>query len=439
MPCVKRLLCYKLNSLKQKSIVFILIFSLGLFGYSQEVNVSEVIIEGNKRTRTNFLKRLAFVKEGSAVDSIRIASDVRRFKLLPSVASASSKLEKIDDTTYRLIYTVVENFAIIPGLNVSQDNNDDLAFRTSVFDFNFLGQNQIIGGFYSKNVFDSYGFYWEAPNLFTRKLGIGINYQNNVLQEPIFFEDERDVKYKNTNRAFEIRLMYEHNFKNRFEFGFNIANDDYNYLSGDVPESIPETLGVNKVSAVGEYEYNNITNEYQYVEGFRSIFTYSFTLHSNGNNDLLRNFFIGRNDFEYFKRIGNKGNWANRLRLGYATNDTTPFAPFALDNQLNIRGVGNTIDRGTASVVLNTEYRHTIIEKGWFAMQANAFVDAGTWQESGGNLGDLIEGEKATVFSGLGVRFIHKRIFNAVFRIDYGVGIGKKANNGIVFGIGQYF
>lgn len=425
--------------MNQKSVVFILIFCLGFWGYSQEIIVSEIIIKGNKRTRTNFLKRLAFVKEGSILDSARIASDVRRFKLLPSVASASSKLEKVDDENYTLIYTVVENFAIIPGLNVSQDNNDDFAFRTSLFDFNFLGQNQILGGFYARNVFDSYGFYWEAPNLFTRKLGVGINYQNNVLQEPIFFEDERDVKYKYTSRAFELRLMYEHNFKNRLEFGINIANEDYNYLSGELPEEIPENLGVDRVSFIGEYEYNNITNEYQYVDGFRSIFTYSFTLNSSGDNELLRNFFIGRNDFEYFKRIGNKGNWANRLRLGYATNATTPFAPFALDNQLNIRGVGNTIDRGTASVVFNTEYRHTVLEKGWFAMQANAFVDAGTWQEPGGNLGDLIEGEKATLFSGLGLRFIHKRIFNAVFRIDYGISLGKKANNGIVFGIGQYF
>lgn len=425
--------------MNHKSILIIFMLFLGFLGQTQEVKISEIKIEGNKRTKTNFLKRLAFVKEGSVLDTIRIASDVRRFKLLPSVANATSKLQKINNENYKLTYTIVENFAIIPGLNVSQDNNDDFAFRTSVFDFNFLGQNQIIGGFYSKNVFDSYGFYWEAPNLFTRKLGVGINYQNNVLQEPIFFEDERDVKYKYTSKAFELRLMYEHNFKNRFEIGLNIANEDYNYLSGNLPQNIPEELGVDRIRVVGEYEYNNITNEYQYVDGFRSIFTYSFTLDSKGDNELLRNFFIGRNDFEYFKRVGRKGNWANRLRLGYATNDTTPFAPFALDNQLNIRGVGNTIDRGTASVVLNTEYRHTVLEKGWFAMQANAFVDAGTWQEPGGNLGDLIEGKKATLFSGLGVRFIHKRIFNAVFRIDYGVSIGKKANNGIVFGIGQYF
>ena len=425
--------------MKMKTILLFLVLLKGIIASGQNPVVSVVEIEGVKRTKSSFLKRLAFVKAGSSLDSSRISSDVRRFKLLPSVASASYQVKKVEGQSYKIIYTVVENFAIIPGLNVTQDVNDDIAYRTSLFDFNFLGQNQILGGFYSRNVFDSYGFFWEAPNLLTRKWGIGINYQNNVLQEPVFFEDNRDVNYKFDSKAFEFRVFYEHNFNNRFELGFNYAIEDYNYLEGDLPGDIPENLGVNRISVVGQYEFNNITNEYQYVDGFRSVFNYSFVLNSKGDNDLLRNFFIGRNDFEYFKRIGSKGNWANRLRLGYATNDTTPFAPFALDNQLNIRGVGNVVDRGTASVVLNTEYRHTLVEKGWFAMQGNVFVDAGTWQDPGGDLGDLIEGENATLFSGLGLRFIHRRIFNAVFRIDYGFSWGEKAKNGIVFGIGQYF
>lgn len=425
--------------MKKIIALLVLVLLVSFNGYTQDKTIVNIEIEGNKRTKTNFLKRLAFVKEGSVLDTTRIASDVRRFRLLPSVASASSKLEKIDDNNYNLTYTVVENFAIIPGLNVAQDVNEDLSYRVSLFDFNFLGQNQIIGGFYSRNVFDSYGFFWEAPNLITRKWGIGVNYQNNVLQEPIFLEDERDVNYKFDSRAFEFRVFYEHNFNNRFELGVNFASEDYNFLNGDLPSEIPEQLGVNRVSVVGEYEYNNITNEFQYVDGFRSLFTYSFTASSSGDNNFLRNFFIGRNDFEYFKRIGDKGNWANRVRLAYATNDTTPFAPFALDNQLNIRGVGNVIDRGTAAVVLNTEYRHTLFEKGWFALQSNVFIDAGTWQDPGGNLNDLINGTNTRFYTGAGVRFIHKRIFNAVFRLDYGIGIGNNATNGIVFGIGQYF
>jgi outer membrane protein assembly factor BamA len=407
--------------------------------YAQDNVVNTVTIEGNKRTRTSFIKRFAFVKEGTVLDTARIASDVRRLKLLPSVANATSKIEVTNDGNYQLTYTIEENFAIIPGLNIFTDNNDEFAYRVSLFDFNFLGRNQLVGGFYSKDVFDSYGVFWEAPNLFTRKLGIGVNYQNIVSQEPVFFDNDQDVNYKFDTKAFQISVMYEPNFNNRLELGVNVSRENYDFIEGDVPNGIPFQLGADKLAIVGEYEYNNINIFYQYQEGFRSLFNYRFVTGSEGENDLLTNFFIGRNDFEYFKRVGARGNWANRLRLAYASNDNTPFAPFALDNQLNIRGVGNTIDRGTAAIVLNTEYRQTLYEKGWFVLQSNAFLDAGTWRNPGGNIGELFDGSTLRVYPGLGIRFIHKRIFNAVFRLDYGFGIGNEATNGIVFGIGQYF
>ncbi|GAA3636287.1 hypothetical protein GCM10022397_22380 [Flavivirga jejuensis] len=411
------------------------------FSYAQSHIISQINIEGNKRTKTSFLKRLAFVKEGTVIDSTKIASDIRRLKLLPSVANANYKIEFIDKGTSRLTYIIEENFAIIPGLNIATDNNGEFAFRTSIFDFNFLGRNQIIGGFYSRDVFDSYGAFWEAPNLFTRKLGIGVNYQNLISQEPVFFENGDDIDYRFANKAFEIKLQYEPNFHNRLELGLSIGSEDYEFLQSNtnLPTGVPAKLKATKIAVIGEYEYNNIDIHYQYQNGFRSILTYRLVTGSSGENDLLKNFFIGRNDFEYFKRIGDKGNWANRLRLAYASNDDSPFAPFAVDNQLNIRGVGNTIDRGTASIVINTEYRHTLYERGWFVLQSNAFIDAGSWRNPGGYLGELFDGSTVKFYPGLGIRFIHKRIFNAVFRLDYGYDVGNNATNGIVFGIGQYF
>ena len=125
--------------------------------------------------------------------------------------------------------------------------------------------------------------------------------------------------------------------------------------------------------------------------------------------------------------------------MGLSTNNDTPFAPFAVDNNLNIRGVGNLIDRGTGAIVLNTEYRHTLYEKNWFVLQGNAFIDAGSWQNPGGDLGDFVDSDNFRIYPGVGLRFIHKSIFNAIFRIDYGYGVTPNATSGFVFGIGQYF
>ncbi|KZS41025.1 hypothetical protein AWE51_24040 [Aquimarina aggregata] len=418
-----------------KKIVFSLIFVVSGSIFSQDAIVSELQIEGLKRTKESFIRRLVKVKPGSVYDSVRIATDIARLKRLAGIANAEATTTKSEDKNYVVTYKIEENFTIIPGFNIATDNNGEFAFRLSLFEFNLLGRNQILGGFYQRDVFDSYGGYWEAPYLFTNKLGFGINYKNLVSQEPVFFEDNT-VNYKFDSRALEANILYEFDFHNRAEIGINISNETYDFIEGDLPVGIPSRLTADKVSYRGEYEYNNIDIDYQYVSGFRSLLDVRFV---TGGEGLLNDFFIGRNDFEYFKRVGDKGNWANRLRLGFASNDDTPFAPFAVDNQLNIRGTGNTIDRGTAAIVLNTEYRHTLYEKGWFVVQSNVFLDTGTWRNPGGDLGELFDESTLRFYPGAGIRFIHKRIFNAVFRLDYGYGIGNDATNGIVFGIGQYF
>ena len=111
-----------------------------------------------------------------------------------------------------------------------------------------------------------------------------------------------------------------------------------------------------------------------------------------------------------------------------------------MDNQLNIRGVGNVVDRGTAAIVFNTEYRYThYMKKAGSFYKSNAFIDAGSWRNPGEDFSQLFDGSTVRVYPGVGFRLIHKRIFNAVFRLDYGYGIGPDATSGIVFGIGQYF
>ncbi len=417
-------------------LIFMSLFSVTL---NAQNTISEFNIEGNKKTKTSFLKRLALVKSNSILDSVQIEADIRRLKLSPSVANATYKVVNKSGNNYEVTYYIEENFTIIPGLNVFTANNGEFAFRLSLFEFNLLGRNQLLGGFYSRDIFDSYGAFWEAPYLFTRKFGFGINYQNLISQEPVFFENNNTVNYQFDSRAFEAKFMYEHNFHNRFELGVNISKELYNFIEEDevvIPNEAPASLSANKLALISEYEYNNINIDYQYKEGYRSLFTSRLV---TGGNEFLKNSFIGRNDFEYFKRIGDRGNWANRMRLAFASNDKTPFAPFAVDNQLNLRGVGNTIDRGTAAIVINSEYRHTLYEKGWFVLQSNTFIDVGSWRNPGGNLEELIDGSTFRLYPGAGIRFIHKRIFNAVFRLDYGYGIGNEATNGIVFGIGQYF
>lgn len=412
------------------SILFCFIIS-GV--YAQESLVDDLKIQGNKNLKASFIKSISKIKAGSVLDSTLIEQDILRLKRLPSVSHAYYQVFPSKGNQYNVFYSVEENFTLIPSANFYTTDNDEFAYRLGLYEFNAFGRNITFGGFYQKDVYSSYAVNFRAPYLFSNKLGLAVNHQDLTTQEPVFFDTET-ANYKYRNNSFEVLGLYEFDFKNRLELGINYFVEDY-VFKGDNVNNRPE-LNVQKWLLKGIYEYNKLDYFYQYVSGFRSQFNFQYV---TSTSDMLPDFFIGWNDLFLFKRVGENGNWANRLRLGISSNAETPFAPFSVDNNLNVRGVGNTIDRGTGTIVLNSEYRQTLIEKGWFVLQGNAFIDAGTWRNPGGDFGDFSKSDNIKIYPGLGLRFIHKKIYNAIFRIDYGYGITKNSTKGFVFGIGQYF
>jgi len=87
--------------------------------FAQETTISELKINGLKRTKESFIRRLAKVKPGSSYDSLKIVRDISRLKRLPGVANAEYKIEKGEDQKYTVTYDIEENFTIIPGLGIA--------------------------------------------------------------------------------------------------------------------------------------------------------------------------------------------------------------------------------------------------------------------------------------------------------------------------------
>lgn len=402
---------------------------------AQEGTVTEFVLQENYKTKDGFIKKLAKLEVGVVLDSTQLEADIKRFKRLPSIAHAYYQVHPKADGSYKVVYGFEENFTTIPFANVFTTNDNEFAFRVGLQEFNTFGQNITVGAFYQYDIYNSFGLNFRAPYLFTNKFGLQVNYQNLTTQEPVFLETgTADYRYNNT--SYELSGIYELNFSNSFTLGGNFFTETYTYLDGAVDASVPQSLEVDKLLFKLLYQYNNVDFYYQYLNGVKNTLNFQYVTTTNG---ILPAFLFLRNDLVGYLRVGEKGNWANRLTFGIASNNNSPFAPFSVDNNLNIRGVGNTIDRGTAAIVINTEYRHTLIDKGWFTMQSNVFVDAGTWRNPGGDFGDFGDRQNLRVYPGLGVRFIHKRIFNTVLRVDYGYGVTPDATNGFVFGIGQYF
>ncbi|WP_379952949.1 outer membrane protein assembly factor [Dokdonia sp. R78006] len=414
--------------------LYILLMLYCSMSNAQEGIVEDFTIHGNKKLKTSFIKLISDLRVDSPLDSTLLEVDIIRLKRLPAVRHAYYQVIPSYDN-YEVRYYIEENITINPQLNVYTTNDDEFAFRIGLYEFNTLGRNIAFGGFYQRDIFNSYGVNLRAPFLFNNKLGVAINAQRLTTQEPVFL-DEGTADYKYSNTSFEILGLYAINFKHRVEAGVNLFNEKYEYLAGATSAGVPQEFNVDKILLKGIYEYNALDYYYQYISGFRSTFNVQ---HVMANDRRLPDFTIWWNDFQYYTRVGDKGNWANRLRVGLASNADSPFAPFSVDNNLNIRGVGNTIDRGTGVIVINTEYRHTLVDKESFVLQGNVFVDAGSWRNPGGDFDDFGDDQNLRVYPGLGLRFTHKKIFNATFRIDYGYGITPNSTSGFVFGVGQYF
>jgi len=181
------------------------------------------------------------------------------------------------------------------------------------------------------------------------------------------------------------------------------------------------------------FKSNRLDYEHFYISGFYNQFNAEFIHAFDGQ----RNFFTAFHEFRYFTRLTKKLNWASRVRAGISTNHDTPFAPFVLDSYLNIRGAGNRVDRGTGSMVINTELRATLWDSRLLAMQAIGFVDFGAWRQPGGNWRDFTKSENMRALTGAGARIIYKRAFDTMPRVDWG--FDYKGRSGVVVGIGQYF
>ncbi len=400
--------------------------------FSQEI--TSFVILGNKKTKTSFIKRICGVTKKTKLDSLQLEKDIQKLKRLPGISHAYFTVNKQGENR-EVIYHIVENFSIIPSVNFYTTNMGEFAYRIGAYEFNGFGKNIQIGGFFQRDIFNSYALLFKAPYIFSSHVGLAVSHQNLTTLEPLYFNNG-SADYKYNNISYELMLLWEINTQHRIETGANYFVEEYNYVTGITDENIPTQLTEHKTLLKVFYEYNHTDTNYQYITGIKSQFRIQYVKRINHYSPA---FLIGINDLFYFHQAGKKGTWASRFRIGLASNNESPFAPFALDNNINIRGVGNTIDRGTGSIVLNTEYRYTVFEKGNLAIQTNLFIDMGAWRKPGGTLTDFFQSENQQVYPGIGLRFIHKKIYNTIFRIDYGYGITSDATNGFVFGIGQYF
>lgn len=407
----------------------------GLFGQGGELTLSGIAFEGLKKNKEQYLKRFLSSEIGGLANFDQLQNDEQRLRNLTGITDLKLSLDTVNNDV-RATFEVEEAITIFPDINFGRITGN-YWYKLGAKDINFLGRGMLLSGYYQNtDARHNANIYLRAPYIFGSKFGSSISLTKYASIEPLYF-DEGTVVYLYDNSSFALSGIYELDFGHEFEIGGSYFIERYRKAIDQPLETPPGPDDFKQPKLL--FKLRHVINRINYFYFYEWGFDNQANLETVYNIDDQNFFLLFLNDTRYFKRIGSKGNLAMRFRVGLSTNRETPFAPFVVSSHVNIRGVGNRINRGTGSLVLNVEYRHTVFDRGNFAGQIVGFSDAGTWRRPGGGLSDFVDPDIFRQFVGGGVRLVYKKAFNAIIRADYGVDIFDSNSRGLVLGLGQYF
>jgi len=416
---------------------FFILFFLGSFiSFAQGILVDSIAIEGNKKSKERYLRKLILTQQGTPYDSLSVQKDIIRIIREPAISHAYYELENTQKGNYKLTYFIEENTTLIPALDIWSTLNNKTAYHLGVNEYNFLGKGYLVGLFYRKNIFDGFGLILGNQNFIKPFYGINFILQSRNTFEPVGNQEGLgfyNYKLLSSDLEFKYKPTVEHNYS----LGIGLLRETYEFEEGIKLINAPDYFTADKFILKLGHDYNVIEQYYYFFFGLRNQVNVSMAWGENFGGE--NSFYSINNITTYFLKSKGKGNWGSRLLLGVSKNFETPFPVFVLDNNLNLRGVGNKIARGSAIAVFNTEYRYTLLEKKWLAIQGNGFIDYASLLPAGAKKNELFQKDNSHLYGGIGVRFIHKFIHSATLRIDYGFSLKDPSKRGIVFGIGQYF
>ncbi len=406
--------------------------------YGQQANsksVGNIRFEGIEKSDEEYLTQFILSHQSTDPSDSLILSDVQRLKNLSGIAHVDYRKENHDGIE-QLVFEIEERRTLLPILN-SGGITDNIWFQVGFTDINWLGKGQVLSAAYLNNDGRHSGnVYYKNQRIKQSDWGYTASISSWSSLEPLYFP-EATVNYEYGNDGIGLTAIRHLDLHRQFEFGATYFIENYKKSQeqfSDVsvgPDQLKQVKWLTKL----QYSENHLNYHYFYLKGIE----WNALLQNVYNTDDRSWFHSILLQAKTYARIGARGNLANRFRIGVASNNDSPFAPFVADSHVNIRGIGNRIDRGTAQLILNTEYRQALLENSRWGIQVVSFADAGTWRNPGGQLTDLFDPDQFRIFVGGGIRIIYHRIYGATLRLDYAVDVLNQHQRGFVVGLGQYF
>ena len=399
--------------------------------------INDIQYTGYKKNKLSYLEKFVHSSVGQILNSSLLKKDETHLEQLVGVYNAEVLLDTINKNQVNVTFHITEQRTLLPILAIG-GIKDNFWYQLGVSEFNFRGKSQtLIAYFLSNDKVPNGKLYFQNDRINGGNWGFAVDVQRTGSIEPLYFTDAV-VFYTYNNTGLGGTLFRSIDYDKRLDFGMTFFREDYDKYEPRNPfpnTPGPETLTQDKLLLKLGFNLNHIGYDYFYRTGTQWNLLSQYVLNVDDNSKFLSLTFEGKK----FLRPYSKTNIAARLRVAFGSNNESPFAPFVVDSQTNIRGVGNRVDRGTGQIVLNLELRQTLIDHPYWASQLVIFSDLGTWRNPGGTLSDFVDSDLFRQFVGGGIRLINKKIHQAIIRVDYGVDIFNVDQRGIVVGIGQYF
>lgn len=417
--------------------ILILVGWIPLSSFADNGKIVAIEFEGLKKTKNSFLSRYLTIEIGQEVDSVLLEENRQRLVNLEMFSDVQYSLQR-KNNDFQVTFHCTELFTLLPILSFGGLEGGNFWLQAGFNEANLGGKGQKLTAYYQYYDRHSLVVGTQFPRINGSNWDLNLNFIKWSTVEPLYFSGGTTL-YDYDNFTYGATTTYHFNYFQRLEFGGAYFTESYNKSAEQASEVTagPESAFRRKILGKVIHYYDKINYSKGFLlDGF-SHTTVSEFVHSFEETDNA--FFIVFHDYKVFKVYNKRHNFAMRARIGLSTNEESPFAPFVLDSYLNIRGVGNRVDRGTGVVVINTEYRRLFCDFPAFAIQGVAFADTGTWRNPGGELSDFRQSRNMELFAGLGARFIYKKALNTILRFDYGIDLQDTQISGFVVGVGQYF
>ena len=379
---------------------------------------------------------LTFAPDVTALDSGFLAAFRQNLLNLPPIQGAELRFDTVAPGEVRLVAALREARTRFPVLGFGGVRGN-VNFEVGAMDVHGFGRGRELTAAYRNNG-GEHGFLlrYVDPAVRNSRYGLELEAQRYAAVEPVFFASQA-LDYDYVNEGAGVVGRYRLRQRHTVGVGVTLFRETFSRLdrASDLAGA-PLELQLSKQLFKIEHALDRRDYLDERIGGHdQRTFAQLVTTATD------RAFAIVWHEARHYWLVGTRGNLALRGRLGLSSNRDSPFAPFTLDAQLNIRGSGNRADRGTAQAILNAEYRHRIWadRRGNLKAQAVAFSDLGAWRSPGGDFRELTDVNSLQHFVGGGLRLVSAKAKNSVLRVDYGVDWRAPERRGFVFGVGQYF